>query len=149
MISIKIPKIFFLTSYFKNKTQYNHWLTVVKGIVHAKNKINQLAPFSKLTLPLLNFKYKQWIHKTYTKVILLFFSGNNTEYVLKMRCYLIVYVGHFWPPNFSLIYVWSLLYTMNSLIFTPIFSLYLPLWRKRSWVGLCILSPVRGQGERS
>ena len=39
----------------------------------------------------------------------------------------IVYVGHFWPPNFGLIYVQLLLYMPKSLIFTPKYFLCLPL----------------------
>ena len=59
-----------------------------------------------------------------------------------MRDCVIVYFGHFWPPDLSLI-------SVLSLIFPPIFPLRLPLFQKCIWVGLRILSPVRGQGERA
>ena len=60
---------------------------------------------------------------------------HNMYQVYIKSCYcVIVYVSHFWPPNFSPIYVRSLLYMSNSLLFMSIFSLFLPLRRKHTQV---------------
>ena len=58
------------------------------------------------------------------------------------RCfYDLVYLGHFLPPNLSLISIRSLIYTLKSLIFMPLFFIRLPLFSQLTWVYIQILSP--------
>ena len=52
------------------------------------------------------------------------------------------YFSHFWPLNFCTISVQSLLYTPNSVIFTPIQFFYLPLFWKHTCLGVFIFPPV-------
>ena len=73
----------------------------------------------------------------------------NTIYIIESRHCVIVYVSHFLPPNLRLVSFRSLLYMMNYLIFMPALPLNLPPYRKTMWVGLRILSLVRGQGDYS
>ena len=57
------------------------------------------------------------------------------------------YVGQFWHPDFCPISVQSLIYTRNSLIFTPISFFNLPMCRQRMWLCPRILSLVQSQGK--
>ena len=45
---------------------------------------------------------------------------NNALYFNKKFYFVIIYVGHFWPSNFGPIYFRSLIYTLISLLFTPV-----------------------------
>ena len=63
-----------------------------------------------------------------TILLTLFFSKKKTLTLLICVCItniirrycVIIYGGHFWPPDFCLISVRSLLYTPKSMVFTPI-----------------------------
>ena len=60
--------------------------------------------------------------------------------VVGIGCYfVIVYVGHFWPPNVGPLSVQSLIYMPISLIFTPIYFFRMPL----------LVFSVRGLGEHA
>ena len=59
---------------------------------------------------------------------------------IKRRYCVIVYVHHFWSSNCSLASVRSFLYMPNSLFFTLIICLRLPLCWQLMWVGIRRLS---------
>ena len=54
------------------------------------------------------------------------FTLHSLICVIKMRYFVIVYVGHFWSPTFGPISVRSLIYTPKSLFFTRISFLCMP-----------------------
>ena len=62
-------------------------------------------------------------------------------------CYcVIIYVSHFWSPGFGRVYLHSLLFTKNYLLYTLISLIRLPIFRKRTWLGTRIWFLVRDHG---